>query len=106
VAGVALALQLLLAGVLPLADASVEATAARPGIAVSDGGDDAPGQRLHDHLVCQFCRLLGEGALAAVGPSRVAVLVGPPLPPAPATAAAVTAATSPLPLGSRAPPRA
>jgi len=106
VAAAVLALQLLLAGMLPLVDAGVEATAARPDIAVSDGGADAPGRRSHDHLACQFCRLLGQGALTAAGTARVAILVEPTSPPASATAATVTAATSPLPLGSRAPPRA
>jgi len=100
------ALHLLLAATLPLADAGVEATAPRPGVQVSDAGADAPGQRLHDHMDCQFCRLLGQGALTTAGTARTALLVEPVPPPSPATAEGLTAATSPLPLGSRAPPRA
>jgi len=105
-AAAAFALHLLLAATLPLADASVEATAPRRGVQVSDAGADAPAQRLHDHMGCQFCRLLGQGALTPVGAARTVILVGPSPSPAPTTAETLTAATSPLPLGSRAPPRA
>lgn len=105
-AGAVFALQLLLAAMLPLADAGLEATAARPDVVVSAPGDDALGQRSHDHKVCQFCRLLGQDALMATGTARTAALAEPTLPPAPAAPEALTAAASPFPLGSRAPPRA
>jgi len=90
---------------LPLADAGLEA-AARPDVVVSAVGDDAPGQRHHDHMGCQFCRLLSQDALMATGTARMAALVEPNPPPAPVTPEALTAAVSPFPLGSRAPPRA
>lgn len=105
-AAAVLALQLLLTVALPLADAGIEATAARPDVMVGEVGSDAPGQRPHDHMACQFCRLLGQDALMAAGTAQTAVLVEPTLPLAPATPEALTPAAPPFPLGSRAPPRA
>ena len=105
VAAAVFALHLLLAGTLPLADAGVEA-AARPGAVLSDADADAAGQRLHDHMACQFCRLLGQDALMAAGTVRAAILAELTPSPVPATTETLTTATSPLPLGSRAPPRA
>ena len=106
VAAAVFALHLLLAGTLPLADAGVEAAAARPGAVLSDADADAAGQRLHDHMACQFCRLLGQDALMAAGTVRAAVLAELTPSPVPATTETLTTPTSPLPLGSRAPPRA
>jgi|GEM_PF-592411 hypothetical protein len=105
VAVAVLVVQLLLTAALPLADAGLEASAPRSGVVVSEAGSGAPGQRPHDHMACQFCRLLGQDALMAAGAVRAAVGGEPTPPPAPSTLEALAPTTPAFPLGSRAPPR-
>lgn len=100
-----LVVQLLLTAALPLADAGLEASAPRSGVVVSEAGSGAPGQRPHDHMACQFCRLLGQDVLMAAGAVRAAVGGEPTPPPAPSTLEALAPTTPAFPLGSRAPPR-
>lgn len=100
-------LHLLVAALLPLADADIEAAAAADiAVQLDAGRGDGSTPRSHDHFDCQFCRVLGQGAVAAAGTARTAVLDEPAAPAPPAADGSIAPAASPLPLGSRAPPLA
>ncbi|HEX7091170.1 MAG TPA: hypothetical protein VF192_13600 [Longimicrobiales bacterium] len=105
-AALVFALHLLMVLALPLADAGIEAATADDAAVRLAAPDEARRDASHDHFQCQFCRLLGQGAVAATCDARSTAGEAPAAVAAGATNESVTLSASPLPLGSRAPPLA
>lgn len=104
-ASVALLLtQLLLIGVVPYADASVEAAASTASVHIES--DAAHGCAGHDHFACQLCRALSVPGVPTAGPTAGFLSVPDPTPELPSMSRWIAAGSSFLPVGSRAPPRA
>jgi len=106
VAALVFALHLLVAVALPLADAGIAATAADDAAVRMTAPEEARRDASHDHFQCQFCRLLGQGAVAATSDARSIAGAAPAAVAASAANESAALSASPLPLGSRAPPPA
>lgn len=98
-----LVLHLLMAGVAPSLDGTLEAAVHDRQVHVEAPGD-GPCAPLHDHVTCQLCRIAERGALAAT--PVVAILETAPAAPLPilAEGKAPHGASDRLPRRPRAPP--
>jgi len=98
-----LVVHLLVAGVVPSLDGTLEALADDRQVHVEAPGD-GPCAPLHDHATCQLCRIVDRGVLAAA--PAVAVLNAAPAMPLPVLVEhpAPPIAAIPSPLRPRAPP--
>lgn len=97
--------QLALAGVVPVADAQLEAAAVNGAVHVEDAADGPCGPT-HDHRHCQLCRAItwaGTNSAGVPTPHLRPAVMRPPLPEQslPQYGTSVSG-----PLGPRAPPRA